>query len=709
MELDKELKQDLMKRIREGKPIPVSYKSLLFPPEERQQEYELVYGCKERKEDVLSVTMSVPFQVVKQFGKSKEGEWENKLIFGDNIQALKFMLKDPEIKEKIKLIYIDPPFGTGELYDAAGIPAYSAALQGAAFVEFLRKRLILLRELMADDGSIYVRIDYHFGHYVKIIMDEIFGKNNFRNEVVVSRGRNIAGARGGKLEVDNDSVLWYSKSSNFIFNDEDVKVQRPVSEIKWTSFLMAGDRYPRERAFLGKVLAPPQGQHFSLIQEKVDRLLKEYYLRLRCRSCGIRYYYGKSDEELFKEMKQKEHRFKFYDLKADTKFYATVKIDKCFDCGGEKFAVDYLGSSEKKISNIWLDIESYSRITSYPTENSEQLLERVIRASCEDGDIVLDAFAGSGTTGAVAEKLGRRWIMVDSSKLAIYTMIKRLHNLRKEIGNKGKPVKPKPFVLCNAGLYKDHCFILSIGEEQYKKFAMELFQVEPKKFEINGLEMDGVLFNCPVKVFSQKGYLTEEYVDELHDTVGEQIKGRMFLIAPASRVYFLQDYIEKGGLRYYVLRIPYSVIDELHKQKFTRPMQPASSGNINQLIEQVGFDFVHPPNVKAEYYKRKPKDKIIEEELVIEIKEFEAVQRSKEPIEFKDPKDALSMVLIDRNYNGKYFNMSDYFFKDQIEKEGWKVKILNTRTGNSVMIIYLDVLGNERIEVKSIKDFKKKE
>lgn len=708
MELDKELRQNLIKRIREGKPIPVSYKSLLFPPEGRQQEYELVYGCKERKEDVLSDTMSVPFQVVKQFGKSKEGEWENKLIFGDNIQALKFMLKDLEIKEKIKLIYIDPPFGTGELYDAAGIPAYSAALQGAAFVEFLRKRLILLRELMANDGSIYVRIDYHFGHYVKIIMDEIFGKNNFRNEVVVSRGRNIAGARGGKLEVDNDFVLWYSKSSNFIFNDEDVKVQRPVSEIKWTSFLMAGDRYPRERTFLGKALAPPQGQHFSLIQEKVDKLLKEYYLRLRCRSCGTRYYYGKSDEELFKEMKQKEHRFKFYDLKANTKFYATIKLDKCFDCGGEKFAVDYLGSSEKKISNIWLDIESYSRITSYPTENSEQLLERVIRASCKEGDIVLDAFAGSGTTGAVAEKLGRKWIMIDSSKLAIYTMVKRMFNLKQEIGNKGKPLKPKPFVLCNAGLYKDHGFILSIGEEQYKRFAMELFQVEPKKFEINGLEMDGVLFNCPVKVFSQKGYLTEEYVDELHDTVGEQIKGRMFLVAPASRVYFLQDYIEKDGLRYYVLRIPYSVIDELHKQKFTRPMQPASSGDINQLIEQVGFDFVHPPNVKAEYYKRKPKDKIIEEELVIEIKEFEAVQRSKEPIEFKDPKDALSMVLIDRNYNGKYFNMSDYFFKDQIEKEGWKVRILNTRTGDSLMIIYLDVLGNERIEVKSIKDFRKR-
>jgi hypothetical protein len=298
--------------------------------------------------------------------------------------------------------------------------------------------------------------------------------------------------------------------------------------------------------------------------------------------------------------------------------------------------------------------------------------------------------------------------MVDSSKLAIYTMIKRMFNLKEEIGNKGKPLKSKPFILYNAGLYEDHGFILHIGEDQYKKFAMELFQVEPKKFEINGLEMDGALFNCPVKVFSQKGFLTEEYVEELHYTVGEYLKARMFIIAPASRVYFLQDYIEKEGIRYYVLRIPYSVIDELHKRAFTRPIQPASSKEINQLIEQVGFDFIHPPNVNVDYYRQNPRDKIIEDELVIEIKDFEAVQRAKESIEFKDPKDALSIALIDKDYNGEYFNMSDYLFKDQIEKEGWKIRIPTTEAGKQIMIIYLDVLGNERVEVKGLKDFKER-
>lgn len=709
MELDEELREKLVELIQEGKPIPPEYKNLLFPPEEVQGEYELVYKGKKKKEDILVDTMSVPFQAVKKFGNVRESEWHNKLIFGDNLQALKHLMSDPDVYDqktrqgKINLIYIDPPFGTGDIYDAKGAPAYSAALRGAEYIESLRERLIFLHELLAPDGSIYLRIDYHFGHYIKQIMDEIFGKNNFRNEITVNRGRNIAGAVG-KMEVDNDFILWYSNSAGYLFNE--VKVQRPVSEIKWTSFLMAGDRYPRERIFLRKILSPPSGQHFALVQEKVDRLLQEYYIRLKCRKCGTRYYYAESNKDLFHKMKQKHNRFKFYDITANSSIYGVSNLGKCLDCGSENFIVEYLGASEKKISNIWLDIESYSRSTNYPTENSEQLLERIIKISSEEGDLVLDTYAGSGTTGAVAEKLGRRWIIVDSSKLAIYTMTKRMFNLKEKIGNKGKPLKSKPFVLYNAGLYEDHGFILKMGEDTYKNFALELFQCESKDFEINGLPMDGLLFNCPVKVFSQKGYLTEEYVDELDNTVGEYMKARMFIIAPASRVYFLQDYIEKKGIRYYVLRIPYSVIDELHKKKFTRLIQPASEKEINQNIKQIGFDFIHPPKVKAKYYIKQPPDELFEE-MVIEIEDFEAVQRSKEPVKFQDPKDALSMVLVDIDYNGQYFNMTHRFFADEIKKAGCEVRIRNPKPGEKMLIVYIDIFGNERVEVKSIKDFKK--
>lgn len=670
MELDEELRQNIINLIRQGRRIPAAYKNLLFPLGEKAQEMELIYGIKERKEDVLAETMSVPFQAVKKFGTMKEGEWHNKLIFADNLQALKFMLKEPEIKGKVKLIYIDPPFGTGDLYDANGAPAYSAALQGADFVEFLRKRLILLRELLSDDGSIYVRIDYHFGHYVKVIMDEIFGKQNFRNGIVINRfKRQLLGLK--QYNVATDSLFFYSKSENYQFNE--VFRKRICSfcghekEPEWHHMVSSGLRRPHERIFFGKKMLPPKGQHWKYKQEKIDQMIKVGRIRVN-------------------------EKISYTDIEGNR----------------VKGIPEFLQTEETPVDDNWTDLKGYQLSARYPTENPEELLERVILASSNPGDLVLDSFAGSGTTGAVAEKLGRRWIMIDSSKLAIYTMIKRMFNLRKEIGNKGKPLKPKPFVLYNAGLYEDHGFILNIEKEQYKEFAMELFQVDPKKFEINGLEMDGVLFNCPVKVFSQKGYLTEEFVDELHDTVGEQLKGRMFIISPASRVYFLQDYIEKDGIRYYVLRIPYSVIDELHKRSFKRPMQPTSSAEINQLVEQVGFDFIHPPVVKADYYRRKPKDKLIDKELVMEIKDFKAVQRSKEPVEFKDQKDALSMVLVDRDYNGEYFNMTDFFFRKELEKEDWKARIPDQSTGKRVMIIYLDIFGNERVEVKESADFKQR-
>ena len=679
MELDKELKSEIIDLVEKGKNIPESYKNILFPPKDEPREIELKYGTKEREEDILADTMGMPFQVAKQFGKVKEGEWHNQLIFGDNLQALKHIkkLQDEGKMEKIKLVFIDPPFGTGDIYDAKGAPAYSAALQGAEYLEFLRKRLIFLKELIADDGSIYVRIDYHFGHYVKVLMDEIFDKNNFVNEIIVKRGKVRFGGLS-KYNVATDSVYWYSMGQTYLFDKFQRK--RYAYEATVTNMILEGERFPRERTFYdekGKpvILLPPPNTHFKFVQPKVDKMTQQ------------------GDITLKKSRKGLESGF----LKKEGDKWVKTEITPSYKLG-----------EFRSIDTNWTDISGYSQDWGYPTENSEELLERVIKTSSNPGDIVLDCFAGSGTTGAVAEKLGRRWVMVDCGKLAMYTMIKRLHNLNEEIGNKGKNLKPKPFVLYNAGLYEDHSLIIKMGEENFKKFALELFQAEPKETEINGLNLDGTLLNCPVKVFSQKGYLTEEYIDQLHETLGDYLKSRMFIIAPASRVYFLEDYIERGGIRYYILRIPYSVIDELQKTSFTRPIQPSSLSEINMNIEQIGFDFIHPPSVKADYYRKKPRDKLIEEELIIEIKEFEAVQRSKEPKKFENPKDALSMVLLDRDYNGEYMNMTDYFFADEIKKNNYTIKIPATKLGNKIGIVYLDIFGNERVEVKPLKEFKKK-
>ena len=217
--MDPKIRKQLIKILESGKDIPASFKEVLFPEEEKKMEYELVYGIKQREEDILADTWSVPFQLVKQFGNIKKDEWHNQLIFGDNLQALKHLLKLKEqgkLKNEdgtdgVRLVYIDPPFGTGDIYDArSGAPAYSAKLQGAAFVEFLRKRLIFLRELLTDNGSIYVRIDYHFGHYVKVIMDEVFGKEKFRNEVIVNRVKK-SDTRARIFNTATDSVFFYTK------------------------------------------------------------------------------------------------------------------------------------------------------------------------------------------------------------------------------------------------------------------------------------------------------------------------------------------------------------------------------------------------------------------------------------------------------------------------------------------------------------------
>lgn len=282
--------------------------------------------------------------------------------------------------------------------------------------------------------------------------------------------------------------------------------------------------------------------------------------------------------------------------------------------------------------------------------------------------------------------------------------MKRMLSLKKEIGNTGKELRAKCFGLYNAGLYIDGNYLKNLSDVEYKEFSLQLFQAEPMKFEMNGFEMEGILMNSPVYIFPRDGSLTEEYIENLAKEIGDYLKERIFIIVPANRVYFLQDYIEMKGKRYYVLRIPYSIIDELHKKKFVRPWQPRTEDDMNQTIDAVGFDFIQPPNVEVEYRRITSKDKLIKE-LELEIKKFESVQRTKNPIEFRD-KESLSMILVDRSYNGIYFNMTDYFFADIIRERSWKVTVPYLDNTKKIMIIYLDVLGNERIEVKDISNFK---
>jgi len=701
-------KQDiefLMDCLKNGKEIPEVYKYAIFPT--KQKEYELVYAGKMRKEDVLADTEEakpVPLQIEKIFNGNKyplfSKDWRNLLVFGDNLQILKTFNenKDPlvknKIKGKVKLIYIDPPFGTGDEYDGNnGQSAYSARKKGADYVEFVRRRLILLSELLADDGIIFVRQGYNFSAYIKVILDEVFGKGNFINEIIVNRGKQRFGGKN-KYSTATDTVFLYAKNPNYTFNS--FKRSRYAGEAKGTNMLMKGHRNPPERTFIDPhgnkvVLLPPPNQHWKFIQSKLDVMYEK----------GVMY--------LAKSQKGLES--------------GITKIEN-----GKKIPVDYVPSfkfdADKTIDSNWTDISGYAQTTDYPTENSEDLLNRVIQTGTQQGDLVLDCFGGSGTTAIVAEKLGRRWITCDIGKLSVYTIQKRLLEieLSKDVENQkknyGKPAKS--FAVVTSGLY-DLGKVFALQKDEYINFVKNLFEIEETKTtKISGVEIDGKKREFYAKIFPywelKNASVDEKYLQELHKNIGKKIDGRFYIIAPANNVDFISDYHEIGDVRYYFLKVPYQIIKELHKVQFKKFRQPQSKSQINDLDEAIGFHFIRQPEVKSEI--KKLKDKV-----ALKIKKFESAYSQDETGEKLKNFESLAMLLVDLNYDGEKFMMTNYYFaqdllnrktddkeesEEEIKKELKKqVEIIKEfpkkDCGKEIMAIYVDIYGNEFREVFKVK------
>jgi site-specific DNA-methyltransferase (adenine-specific)/adenine-specific DNA-methyltransferase len=625
------------------------------------KEYYLQYAGKTPEQDILADTMSVPFQPVKVFpenAKLKEDEWHNMLIFGDNLQALKHLLKlkkegklkNPDGSDGVKLCYIDPPFASEQDFKGSqDQKAYYDKLFGAEFIEFLRKRILLIKELLTEDGSLFLHIDYRKGHYIKIICDEIFGENNLVNEIIW-RFRTYQGQVKNYFPKKHHFIFWYKKNLQPKFKLQYLEnFEETVDYKRWKDYIINGNEIRANN------------------YPKTDSRFMAYYDRWV--------------EDNGREPRKDEVIYKVQGY----------VIDDVWD----------IQQVDPKDKNERIDYAS-------GTQKPELLLNRVIYTCSNEGDIILDCFAGTGTTCAVAEKIcnengkiaPRKWIACDIGKLSIYTITKRMLNLKGEIGNKGKSLKPKPFVLYNAGLY-DYELIKKMGEEDYKKFCLELFQCVPDNQEVNGFEMDGIKDNAPVLVFKGK-YLTHEFIKSLHETVGKNLPKKMFIIAPDASVKFFEDWIEEDGIKYYILRIPYSIIDEIEKQKFTSLKQPNSVSLLNDIVESVGFDFIEPPEVEAEYSITKPKNKLAEF-AQIKIKKFKSNQRSKTEKTVPD-EEALSMVLIDSNYDGENFKLTDKFFKDELEEN---LIQFDPEIGNKVAITYIDIYGNEKFEVIEKSKFKK--
>jgi len=442
---------------------------------------ELTWDRKYDKSGTKSAPVSValPFQTIETLNESTqqrqksiesfltgrgETEWRNRLIWGDKKYVLPSLL--PEFANSVDLIYIDPPFDTGADFsylvqvpdhqvDATSFTKLPSVIEQKAYRDtwgggpthldsYLRwfyETIVFLEKLLKPTGSIYVHLDWHIGHYAKAILDEAFGATFFQNEIIWPR-TSPQKTRVGYGRV-HDALLLYTKSDNFTWNTQ----LRPLTERHLERHYRREDQQGRKYD-VAELTAPgttkgPSGQpwhgfdvaalgrHWRMSPDKLDELDRQ----------GRIYWPKKGFPRLI------------------------------------RYLDEVVGTT---VGDVWDDIAPLNMVAKervdYPTQKPEALLERVINASSNKGDLVFDCFVGSGTTAAVAERLGRRWIVCDLSRFAIHTTRKRLLSLE----------GVKPFVIQNLGKYERQAWqAAEFGDERgarvrsYISFILKLYSAQP--------------------------------------------------------------------------------------------------------------------------------------------------------------------------------------------------------------------------------------
>jgi len=615
---------------------------------------KLLYDGKKDRRTIIDKTIAAPFQEIRMFGESKEkseidGEkkWYNKLIYGDNLQALKYLL-DNGYKEKIKLIYIDPPFATKSDFSKGETKAYRDKLEGAKFVEFIRERVVLMKELLSFDGGIFIHLDDKKGHYIKVALDEIFTEANFRNNIIWAY-RTGGASKDSGLPKKHDNILFYSKTKDLDFKGLQERI------------------YYEKNFFGGQV--DEDGRPFAdvLVRDVIEDII---YLKEN----------GKIIEKNVKPLLNLSRERKDYD---------------------------------------------------YPTMKPPTLLEVLFKTLIKNqNEIILDAFCGSGTTMKVAELLGNRWIGIDAGKLAIYTSQKRILDIPNH----------KPFIVMNSGVYeiKDIDKQVRIDDELYKDFACDLFQVDKKKAEkINGVEFSGKYSNNYVYVFSNKGKITRQDLEQLERNLKGKLK-RVYIIISQNQDKIYTNYLKINNTQFYIHKIPYSLLiqfiienrdsSQIIKHLRNNVILKANRGNLKNKTNEKA------PEINQELLKKINKISQVKKKSDIETKfsniagfDFvntfeieieEDIKKAKSWVEIKIKSvkigdkigiENLAMILVDKDYNQKSFKVSQTFFaEDDIEEdsEGNKTKIdgfikakkivlEKEGLGKEIAVIYMDDFGNE--------------
>lgn len=334
--------------------------------------------------------------------KLTEGESESisMLIKGENLRVMKHLIQKMDLKGKVDLVYIDPPFGTRNVFRISetkansisrcndGELAYSDSLVNEEYLEFIRERLFLLRELLSEKGSIYIHIDYKVGHYVKIVMDEIFGRDHFINDLtrIKCNPKNFERKGFGNIK---DMILFYSKTDKYIWNPQTTEyiahdIDRLFKKVdqdgrKYTTIPLhaPGETKNGKTGGEWRGMFPPKGRHWRVSPAELDEL---------------------ESKGLIEWSKNGVPRKKIF---ADEKKVVGKKIQDILDYKDPQNPI-------------------------YPTEKNIELIKLLIKSSSNEGSLVLDCFAGSGTTIVASMELGRNWIGVDSSTSSIETILARL-------------------------------------------------------------------------------------------------------------------------------------------------------------------------------------------------------------------------------------------------------------------------------------------
>ncbi len=452
---------------------------------------ELIWEGKYDKDGrrVAPLRVSLPFQTVETvnestqdrqvaldlFDRGRETEWRDRLIWGDKKYVLPALLD--EFAGKVDLIYIDPPFATGDDFsftaripdaeddgdeesvftkqpslieqkayrDTWGVSA-AARSRGAtsidAYLRWFYEGIVLLHELLSTRGTIYVHLDWHVVHQVRVVMDEVFGVERFMSELVWKRTIGATSV-ADRYRTQTDSLLVYTKSETYTFNEQFSKGRLSPDGIE--------AKFPLVDAERGRYcidnLANPDFR---------PTLMYEY----------------KGYKPPAKGWAISLEKMKHWDAEGRLHF----PEDKSQRIRRKRFLSEWQGSP---VQNLWDDISPLqsqaSERTGYATQKPEALLERVIKASSKPGDLVLDCFCGSGTTPAVAERLDRRWIAADLGRFAIHTTRKRLLGV----------VGVKPFVVQNLGKYERQLWqAAEFGEEAqtrtvaYRRFILDVYKAK---------------------------------------------------------------------------------------------------------------------------------------------------------------------------------------------------------------------------------------